>query len=156
MEGSEFDEERFFGAIAGSGARVLLIGRRAMVALGLPVQTADYDLWVPVGDIEVLNAAVAPFGLEPTLTPSEARRAGRYSLENGEHVDVLLARAANTAVGSRLPFGDAWKRRRTVRVGAAALEVPSIDDLITTKRWSLRDKDIQDIRLLEALKKSRP
>ena len=35
VEAGEFTEERFFGAIAGSGARVLLIGRRAMVALGI-------------------------------------------------------------------------------------------------------------------------
>jgi hypothetical protein len=37
VEGREFTEERFFAAIAESGARVLLIGRRAMVALGIPV-----------------------------------------------------------------------------------------------------------------------
>jgi hypothetical protein len=36
MEGSEFEEERFFEAIARSGARALLIGRRALVVLGFP------------------------------------------------------------------------------------------------------------------------
>jgi hypothetical protein len=33
--------------------------------------------------------------------------------------------------------------------------VPSIDDLILTKRWSMRDKDIADIHLLETLKRAR-
>jgi hypothetical protein len=41
MKGSEFDETEFFRAIQDSGARALLIGRRALVALGIPVLTAD-------------------------------------------------------------------------------------------------------------------
>jgi hypothetical protein len=41
VQGSEFDEAAFSQAIARSGARALLIGRRALVALGLPVLTAD-------------------------------------------------------------------------------------------------------------------
>ena len=35
-----------------SGARVLLIGRQALIALGLPVLTADYDVWIAFEDIE--------------------------------------------------------------------------------------------------------
>ena len=34
MRGSEFDEIPFFAAIEASGARALLIGRRALVVLG--------------------------------------------------------------------------------------------------------------------------
>lgn len=52
MRGSEFDEAEFFRAIAESGARALLIGRRALVALGIPVLTADYDFWLHIDDIE--------------------------------------------------------------------------------------------------------
>jgi hypothetical protein len=37
VQGSEFDEAEFFRAIAASGTRALLIGRRALVALGIPV-----------------------------------------------------------------------------------------------------------------------
>jgi hypothetical protein len=40
MEASHFDEAEFFGAIA---ARAMLIGRRALIALGLPLLTRDYD-----------------------------------------------------------------------------------------------------------------
>jgi hypothetical protein len=46
MRGSAFDELSFFSAIEASGARALLIGRRALVVLGLPVLTADYDFWL--------------------------------------------------------------------------------------------------------------
>jgi hypothetical protein len=44
VEPSRFDELAFFKALSGSGARALLIGRRALVLLGLPVLTADYDI----------------------------------------------------------------------------------------------------------------
>jgi len=44
MEPSTFDELEFFRAIQQSGARALLIGRRALVLLGLRMLTAEYDL----------------------------------------------------------------------------------------------------------------
>lgn len=51
MQASHFDELEFYAAIAGSGARALLIGRRALIALGIPVVTGDYDFWIHIDDI---------------------------------------------------------------------------------------------------------
>jgi hypothetical protein len=154
VEADAFDERLFFAALARSGTRVLLIGRRALIALGLPVLTADYDLWVHIDDIEQLNRAVDPFDLVPSASPETARQRGRYVLENGEHVDVLVARSRSTADGVRLAFDDAWARRRLVPYASSIpLAVPAIDDLIVTKRWAMREKDVADIRLLEGLKR---
>lgn len=148
-----FDEGEFFGALARSGGRILLIGRRALIALGLPMVTADYDLWVHIDDIELLNRAAEPFDFVPSLPPEQARRRGRYVLEDGEHVDVLVARSQTTQAGARLAFDDAWSRRQSVRAGSAVtVTIPAIDDLILTKQWAMRDKDIADIRFLEGLK----
>jgi hypothetical protein len=156
VEAVAFDEEEFFAALERSGARVLLIGRRALIALGLPVLTSDYDLWVHIDDIERLNRAVEPFDLAPNIPPDAARGRGRYVLENDEHVDVLVARSRSTPEGSRLAFDDAWARRQripyTPRISVA---VPSLDDLILTKQWAMRDKDVADIRLLEGLKRQK-
>jgi hypothetical protein len=52
MEAVEFDEIEFFRAVQKSGSRALLIGRRALVVLGLPVLTADYDFWIHADDAE--------------------------------------------------------------------------------------------------------
>jgi len=154
MDADEFSEDEFFRAIARSGARVLLIGRRALVALGLPVMTADYDLWTPADDIERLNAAVAHLGLEPNRSAAEARARGRYVLENGEHVDVLVARSMRTADGQEVAFDALWSRRSTLELrGDVALEIPCIADLILTKRVAMRPKDLVDIELLEELAK---
>jgi hypothetical protein len=151
-----FDESEFFRILERSGARVLLIGRRALIALGLPLLTADYDLWIHIDDIETLNRAVESLELVPNRSPSEARAGGRYVLENGEHVDVLVARSVPTKDGVRVTFDDVWSRREElIYEPNVKLAIPAIDDLILTKRWSMRDKDVSDIRLLEQLKRAK-
>lgn len=152
MEGSLFEEAAFFRAIAKSGARALLIGRRALIALGIPVLTADYDFWLHIDDIASFNTAIEPMGLHPTYTPEEARARGRYVAENDERVDVLVARAVPVD-GLDVAFADVWSRRLSLEVAAGVrLAVPAMDDLILTKRFGGRPKDLEDIRLLEALR----
>jgi hypothetical protein len=154
VQDSEFDEAEFFRAIAASGTRAVLIGRRALIALGIPVLTADYDFWLHIDDIVSFNAAVEPQGLFPTRTPQEARGRGRYVLENGERIDVLVARTVPTVDGVRVAFDEVWARRRALEVApGVALAVPGLDDLILTKRFGGRPKDLEDIRLLEALRR---
>jgi hypothetical protein len=157
VQASEFDEAEFFRAIAGSGARALLIGRRALVALGLPVLTADYDFWLHIEDIAVFNAAVEPQGLAPSRTPDEARGWGRYVLENDERVDVLVARSVPTVDGVRVAFDEIWARRLGLEIApGVTIAVPALDDLILTKRFGGRPKDLEDIRLLETLRREEP
>jgi hypothetical protein len=154
VQGEEFDEAEFFRAVAGCGARALLIGRRALVALGIPVLTADYDFWLHIDDIATFNAAVESQGLLPTRTPEEARGRGRYVLENDERVDVLVARSLSTVDGVRVAFDEVWVRRRPLEIRPGiTVTVPALDDLILTKRFGGRPKDLEDIRLLEALRK---
>jgi hypothetical protein len=156
MEGSSFDENDFFEAIGQSGARVLLIGRRAMVALGLPMMTADYDFWLHPEDIEAFNAAIEQFGLYPSCTPRRARATGRYVLENDEHIDVIVARKLTTVTRKTLLFEEVWKNRAIARMTKnATTAIPNIDDLISTKQIAARPKDAEDIRLLQTLKSSR-
>jgi hypothetical protein len=153
VEAPDFDEIAFFGAIASSGARALLIGRRALVLLGLPLLTADYGFWVGIDDIERFNAAASPFDLRPTHDPGTARQRGRYVLENDEHVDVLVARQVPTIDGVEVAFEDIWGRRQSVPIGdGAKVHMPSIDDLVLTKRFGRRPRDLEDIRLLEMLR----
>lgn len=152
MQPSAFDEVQFFRAVYGSHARALLIGRRALVLLGLPVLTADYDFWISIDDIETFNAAARAFDLQPTHSADEARRRGRYVLENDEHVDVLVARSMTTVDGQIVEFEALWGRRQAVVLDDVHVCVPSVDDLILTKQVAARPKDLEDIRLLRILK----
>lgn len=155
MKDTSFDEVAFFRAIAGSGARSLLIGRRALVLLGLPVLTADYDFWIHIDDVERFNAATSGFDLTATHTPEEARNRGRYVLENGEHLDVLVARSLPTVGGVIVAFEDVWARRQSVALSDTdRVALPSIPDLILTKQFAARPKDLEDIRMLQVLARS--
>jgi hypothetical protein len=156
MRGSEFDELRFFEAIQNSRARALLIGRRALVLIGLPVLTADYDFWIAGDDIAAFNASCDVFGLRPTVEPAAARPRGRYVLQNDEHVDVLVARSVATTDGVEVHFEDVWTRRLCLTLGPGVdVQIPSVEDLILTKRFAARPKDLEDIRLLRILQSER-
>lgn len=156
MQASAFDELAFFRAIAESGARALLIGRQALIVLGMPVMTSDYDFWLAADDIAVFNDALRPFAMVPSRTPEEARANGRYTVENDEHVDVLVARSVSTIDGLVVHFSDVWDRRVLQELaGDAHVALPCVDDLILTKRFGARPRDADDIRWLERLRDER-
>lgn len=149
MRPSAFDEIAFFRAVQQSGARAVLIGRRALVLLGIPVLTADYDYWISIEDIAVFNGAAAPFDLVPTRTPDEARQLGRYVLENDEHIDVLVARSVPTVEGRVVEFDQLWANRTSLDLQPGLqINLPTVGDLILTKQFAARPKDLEDIRLL--------
>jgi hypothetical protein len=134
MQASAFDEIAMFRAIAESGARALLIGRQALIALGMPVMTADYDFWIAADDAARFNETLRAFDMIPNRSPDEARKVGRYVLENDEHVDVLVAASVSTIDGVMVRFDDVWTRRATVEiVEGVHAAIPCIDDLILTK-----------------------
>ena len=131
----------------------MLIGRRALVLIGLPVLTADYDFWIAADDITAFNAAGGEVDLTPNLDAGSARGRGRYVLENDEHVDVLVARSVPTVDGVDVSFDEVWARRQAIALTPdVEVHIPSIDDLILTKRFANRPKDAEDVRLLTILK----
>ena len=134
MEPSRFDEVEFLRAVEASKARALLIGRRALVLLGLPVLTADYDFWLAIDDIVLFNNVAAGFELHPTVPAETARGRGRYVLENDEHIGVLVARSLSTLDGQPIEFDNVWARREAARVDGATVWIPSLDDLILLKQ----------------------
>jgi hypothetical protein len=96
-----------------------MIGRRALIALGLPVMTRDYDCWIPADDAGALNEALRPLDM--------------------------------------VSFEDVWQRRMYLPIAEdVAIAVPSIDDLILTKKFAARPRDADDVRWLEKLRASRP
>jgi hypothetical protein len=97
-----------------------------------------------------------PMGLIPSHAPAEARGRGRYVLENGEHVDVLIARSVPTIDGQRVVFDGVWARHEAIELEpGTTIAVPSLDDLEATKRFAARPKDAEDLRLLRALRTQR-
>lgn len=117
--------------------------------------TRDYDFWLPVDEASRFNAALRPLEMFPTRTPEEARQNGRYVVEGDEHVDVLVARAVSTVDGVMVAFDDVWSRRVMLAIAPGVeIAIPSIDDLILTKKFGARARDADDIRWLQQLKAS--
>jgi hypothetical protein len=157
MQAEEFDELAFFRAIAQSGARCVLIGRRAVILRGIPVSTTDYDFWLHIDDIGIFNGALAPLEFTPSRTPEAARAVERYVLENSERVDVLIARSVPTVDGVQVSFDQVWERRELVEIGGAvSLAVPCLEDMIATKKFGTRSRDLDDIKMLELLREKGP
>ena len=123
MQGSEFDEPEFFRAVAGSGARALLIGRRALVVLGLPVLTADYDFWLHGEDIAAFNEAAGRSAC--SLHTHPRRRVGvPIRLHNDRWWTSCRPQRADRR--RRACFlRRAVSRRRSVTPGAGRHRVPS-------------------------------
>ncbi len=155
VDADTFDETDLFGVVQRSGACALLFGRRALVLLGAPVLTADYDFWLHIDDIEIFNRGFVAHGFVADRTSDQARAMGRYRLENGHLLDVLVARVLPTVDGQRVAFDELWERRqeRVVSDGVSVY-TPSVRDLISTKRFAARAKDAQDIAWLEELHKA--
>ena len=50
-------------------------------------------------------------------------------------------------------FEEVWERRQVIDIApGVSVALPCLDDLIATKRFGARGKDIEDIRMLERLK----
>ena len=66
--------------------------------------------------------------------------------------DVEKLNIAARPFDLEVEFDSLWSRRVSVEIGAAKVFIPSVDDLILTKRIGGRPKDAEDIRLLQRLK----
>jgi hypothetical protein len=81
-EGTHFEETQFFSAIARSAVRALLIGRRALIALGLPLLTREYDFWIHGDDIATFNAAISGPDLFPNHMSGPDSRVSRPNAQD--------------------------------------------------------------------------
>lgn len=53
------------------------------------------------------------------------------------------------------PFDEAWGRATLVDLGGVTVPVASIEDLVALKRAAGRPKDLEDVRVLEAISRER-
>ena len=93
---------------------------RAMIALGVPVLTSDYELWVHIDDVELLNQRAD--SLVPCPLP-DCRRSTSLRPSASRRVDALAATLSQT---SNSPFSSSSRTRQRKLFAAT----PS------TMRWS--------------------
>jgi hypothetical protein len=154
------DPIEFIGRLNEAGIRYLLVGRQAVVQYGAPVQSFDFDFYLcpEPGSLEALRALADELGLEhESVDAGEPPGFLRLHADNIAF-DFFRARSYTSRDGTRLVFDEMWQRRVTKRGPAFSVEVPCIEDLITTKK--MRDpstpegmKDLEDLRYLEVIRR---
>lgn len=126
--------------------RYIVVGGVASVLHGIPRATFDLDILIdPTEDnaLRLLSALVdARFG---TATMTNAK-------EILAHEITVFNDRVRIDVQTRTPgvsFQDAWRRRKTVTYHGQDFFILSKEDLISSKRASGRQVDLEDVHMLE-------
>ena len=157
------DYDLVFDALQRGRVRYLVVGGVAVVLHGHPRFTADLDLVVSLepANARAAVAALARLGYRPRapvdgalFADPEARR--RWIEEKGLTVFTLWspdhpATEVDLFVEEPFPFEAAWARATMADLGEVRVPVASIADLVALKRAAGRPKDLEDVRVLEAI-----
>ena len=126
--------------------KYVVIGGIAAVIHGVPRATFDLDILVEA----------TPENIQPLLDALLDAGIGTASLTNVDEIlsneitifkDRVRIDVQTSTPG--LSFQDAWKRRKTMEYHGQVFYVVSLDDLISSKRATGREVDLEDVRLLE-------
>jgi hypothetical protein len=137
--------EELAEAFAREGVDYLFIGKSGAILLGYPETTQDVDIFLPrsrENAERVLRALrVLGFELDPALT---------ISILSGSEI-VLMKRGPFALDLIHAPDGiesfEAAKERAVL--AGSRFPVASLDDIISSKRATGREKDLSDLRRLE-------
>ena len=126
--------------------KYVVIGGIAAVIHGVPRATFDLDILVEA----------TPENIQPLLDALLDAGIGTASLTNVDEIlsneitifkDRVRIDVQTSTPG--LSFQDAWKRRKTMEYHGQVFYVVSLDDLISSKRATGREVDLEVVRLLE-------
>jgi predicted nucleotidyltransferase len=135
-----------FASLQAHNVRYLVIGGIAAVLHGVPRATFDLDLLVeatPENVQRLLNAFLDAGLGTAALTTAENVLAHEITVFNDRvRIDVQTATPG-------IVFQEAWQRRETMHYQGQEFYVMSLEDLLASKRAAGRDKDLEDVRLLE-------
>jgi hypothetical protein len=143
------DYRDLLAALVAEQTRFLVVGAHALAVHGYPRATVDIDIWVePTAEnAERVWRALAAFGApladldidrQDFTRPDVVAQLGLPP----NRIDIL------TGV-SGLTFERAWSRRVEAPVEGVTVPVLGLEDLVTNKASSGREKDRADIRGLE-------
>jgi hypothetical protein len=123
-----------------------VIGGIAAVLYGVPRATFDLDILIeatPENTRRLLDALLdAGMGTASLTNVDEILSNEITIFKDRVRIDVKTSTPG-------LRFKDAWKRRKTMEYQGQLFYVASREDLISSKRATGRDVDLEDVRLLE-------
>jgi hypothetical protein len=126
--------------------KYVVIGGIATILHGVPRTTFDLDILIEATqeNVEKLLEAMLDAGLGTAdLTTAEEILAKEITI----FIDRVRIDVQTSTPG--LLFDDAWKNKITMEYQGQEFQVVCKEDLISAKRASGRDVDLEDVRLLE-------
>ncbi len=155
MQENDYTPLDFIKEIHKKKVKYLLIGRRAVIAYGGPMQTMDYDIYAENDEknIALLLKVAEKFDLTPSIPKEKIPEVFKFKLENDFTVDIFTFKYFSAGDGKKISFQEIYKRRNVARSPSGfEVNLPSIDDLIALKKIRNSLKDREDIRYLEKIK----
>lgn len=163
----EFDPDRILRALDRHGVDYVLVGGAAARVHGAQRATADIDC-VPATtreNLKRLATALAELGARLRvggMTDEEARQlplqldaatlaafgSSTWTTDAGP-LDLLVE--LRDPSGGRHPYADLATRASPVSVGELTISVASLEDIIASKRFAARPKDLEALPELQAL-----
>ncbi len=157
--------EEVLTELSRSGARYLIIGGIALGLSGYPRATLDLDILPDLTEenLDKIIKTLQRLGYKPRLPVNaeelkDPKNRERWYKE--KHMRVFSFFNADNPLNEidlmiyhPLSFEDCFKRKQSIKIRDIDVYVASIDDLLKLKRGVMRNKDKEDIRVLEEIKK---
>jgi len=159
--------EAIFAALERASVRYLVVGGVAVVLHGHPRFTADLDLVIALDadNVRAALGALEPLGYAPRAPVAaedlaDPERRAEWVRTKGMTVFSLASPAhpateVDLFVEEPFPFEEAYARALEVDLGGVRAWVASLGDLVAMKRRAARPQDLEDVRNLEAIERTR-
>ena len=135
-----------YSSLQKHNVRYITIGGVAAILHGVPRTTFDLDILIEatLENAQHLLAALLDAGLATAemTTAEEVLKHEITIFRDRMRIDVQTATPG-------IEFEEAWQKKEVMKYRRQAFYVVSLEDLIASKRAAGREKDLEDIRLLE-------
>lgn len=122
--------------------RYVVTGGIASVIYGVPRATFDLDILIEAEPDNVQRLLDARLGTASLTNVEEVLSNEITTFKDRVRIDVQTSTPG-------LNVSEAWRRRKTVDYHGQIFYIVALEDLLSSKRATGRDIDLEDVRLLE-------
>lgn len=141
------DYKEMLSILAEENVKFMVIGAFALSTYGYPRATGDIDIWVEASEenSEKILRTMIRFGA-PT---DKITREDFISEGIIFQIGIAPRRIDITTVIDGVKFIDAYPKRKIIKISDIEVPIISLEDLITNKEATGRDKDLLDVKMLK-------